>query len=95
MNAARIGNNTKNTNSEALSHLGIFSCFFCCLLFFFKLNFFSKNSLRNNIRLSNSLDADQVQHFVRVQTLCKSYQEVTLVGKKLNVTAENIFDVIF
>ena len=95
MNAVRIGNNTKNTNSEALSHLGNFSCFFVVCYFFSNSTFFAKKSLRNNIRLSNSLDADQVQRFVRVQTLCKSYQEVTLVGKKLNVTAENIFDVIF
>ena len=73
----------------------IFHAFFVVCYFFFKLNFFAKNSLRNNIRLSNSLDADQVQQFVRVQTVCKSYQKVTLVGKELNATAENIFDVIF
>ena len=38
---------------------------FCCLLIFFKINFFGKNSFRNTIRVSNSLDPDQAQCFVR------------------------------
>ena len=33
------------------------------LLIFFNINF-SKNYLRNSIRVSNSLDPDQAQHFV-------------------------------
>ena len=37
---------------------------FCCLLIFFKINFFSKNSFRNTIRVSNSSDPDQARHFV-------------------------------
>ena len=36
---------------------------FCRLLTFFKIIFF-KNSFRNTIRLSNSLDPDQARHFV-------------------------------
>ena len=31
---------------------------------FFKINFFLKNSFRNTISLSNSLDPDQARHFV-------------------------------
>ena len=38
--------------------LGNFSCFFCHLLTFY-INFFSKNSLRNTLRVSISLDPDQ------------------------------------
>ena len=42
--------------------LGNFACFFCRLLSF-KINF-SKNSLRNTIRVSNGLDPDKARHFV-------------------------------
>ena len=38
--------------------LGNFSCSFCRLLIFFKINFF-KNSIRNTIKVSNSFDPDQ------------------------------------
>ena len=41
--------------------LGKFS-FFCLLLILFNLN--SKESSRNTLRMSNSLDRDQAQHFV-------------------------------
>ena len=37
--------------------------FFCHPLIFFKINFL-KNSCRSTVRVSNSLDPDQVQHFV-------------------------------
>ena len=43
--------------------LGKFSCFYCQLLTFSKLTF-SKNSSRNTIRVSNSLDPDQDRHSV-------------------------------
>ena len=43
---------------------GDFSCFFVICRFFFKISF-SKNSFRNIIRVSNSLDPDQVLRFVR------------------------------
>ena len=36
---------------------------FCCLLIFFKINF-KKKYFSNTIRVSNSLDPDQAQHFV-------------------------------
>ena len=33
-------------------------------VFFFKINFFLQNSFTDTIRVSNSLDPDQGQHFV-------------------------------
>ena len=45
-----------------LCMLGNFSCFRCRLLTFSKFTF-SKNSLRNTIRVSNRLDPDQDPHF--------------------------------
>ena len=42
---------------------GVFFMTFCRLLTFFKINFF-KNSLRNTIRILNSLDPDQAGHSV-------------------------------
>ena len=44
--------------------------------------------------MSNSLDPDQAQHFVgpdRVQTVCKSYQQMTKVatgGKTVNMNKQ-------
>ena len=35
-----------------------------CMLLLSTADFFSKNSFRNTIRVSNSLDQDQDQHFV-------------------------------
>ena len=37
---------------------------FCCLWISFKINFFSKKSCSNTIRVSNSLDPDQARCFV-------------------------------
>ena len=51
---------------------------FCRLLIFKKISF-SKNSFRDAIRDSNSLDQDQDQHFV-VPDLgpnCKDHQQIT------------------
>ena len=42
---------------------GNFSMFFCRMVIFSKSTF-SKNSFRNTIRVSNSLDLDQAKHFV-------------------------------
>ena len=42
----------------SLCMLTHFSCFCCCLLTFFKINFFKK-SIRNTIRMSKGLDPDQ------------------------------------
>ena len=47
-----------------LSMLGNLSCFCSLLLTFFKINFFQKNSFRNTIRVSNSLDPDEDRHSV-------------------------------
>ena len=44
--------------------LGNFACFFVVCRLFFKIIIFSKNSFRNTIRLANSLDPNQAQHFV-------------------------------
>ena len=44
------------------SHAGKIFIFFCLLLILFNLN--SKESSRNTLRMSNSLDRDQAQHFV-------------------------------
>ena len=41
-----------------------FFMLFCCLLIFFKINFF-ENSFRNTIWMSNRLNPDQAPHFVR------------------------------
>ena len=59
---------------------------FCRLLIFFKINFLKKNSLRNTIKMSNSLDLDQAQRLsglIWIQTVCKGYQQTTLVDKDL------------
>ena len=45
--------------------------------FFTKLPF-SKNSFRNRIRFSNSLDPDK--DLILVQTVCKVYQQMTKVA---------------
>ena len=44
--------------------LGSFHAFLLSADFFSKSTF-SKNYFKNNIRVSNSLDPDQAQHFVR------------------------------
>ena len=64
---------------------GNFACFFVVRCFFQKSTF-SKNSFKITIRMSNSLDPDQARHFVGLiwgQTVCKGYQQTTLVGKEL------------
>ena len=43
---------------------GKYCMLFCCLLIFFSKSTFLKNSFRNTLRISNSLDPDQGQHFV-------------------------------
>ena len=59
--------------------LGNFAHFFVVCCFFSKLTF-PKNSFRNMIRVSNSLDPDQVQHFVGpdLGPIYKGYQQTTL-----------------
>ena len=50
-------------DTSTLCMLDNFSCFCCPLLTFFKI-IFSKNSLRNTIRVSNGFDPDQDRHSV-------------------------------
>ena len=44
--------------------LGNFACFYVVCHFFFKFKVL-KNSYRNMIRVSNSLEPDQAKHYVR------------------------------
>ena len=61
-------------------------------MFFFKINFFKKffKDYHQMIRVSNSLDPDQARHFVgpdlgpNCLQNCKSYQQMTKVGKDLS-----------
>ena len=52
---------------------------------FIKNYFFSKNSFKNTIRVSNNLDPDQARHYVGpdLGPKCLGYQQTTLVGKEL------------
>ena len=57
---------------------------FCCLIIFSK-SFF--NSFRNTVRVSNSLDPDQVGFSFRpdlgTKLFVKGCQQMTLIGKEL------------
>ena len=73
--------------------------FFCCLRIFSKLTFSKKKkSFRNNIRVSNSLYPDQVQHFVvpDLGSNClQSYQQTTKVstsGERVKHTVKDHFE---
>ena len=51
-----------------------------------KKSTFSKNSFRNTIRESNSLDTirpNKMLGLIWIQSVCKGYQQKTLVGKEL------------
>ena len=63
--------------------------FVVCCCYFFQNHLFSKNSLRNTIRVSNSSDPHQARQFVWPDlgaNVCKSYQQTTLVGKEFTLT---------
>ena len=65
------------------------ACFFV-FYFFLKIKF-SKYYFRNTIRVSNSwiqIRPDKPSGLIRVQTVCKYYQQTTLVAKELNVHTE-------
>ena len=69
------------------SLLRVYSVCVCFRRLFSLIKIFSNNSSKNTIRLSKSLDPDQARHSVRpdlVQTVCKGYEQTTLVGKELN-----------
>ena len=64
-----------------------FCMLFCSLLDFFKIYFF-KNSSRNIIKVSDSLDPDQFVSFW-VQTVFKGYQQMTN-EKNMHVQLSNV-----
>ena len=65
-----------------MSLLGNFSCFKLLLSAdFFSISTFLKISFRNTIKVTNSLDPDQAQHFVGPDldpNFFKGYQQTTL-----------------
>ena len=65
-------------------HAGYFSCFYCRLLSFFKINFFQKFFQKNY--QSNVLDSDQ-SVLIWVQTVCKGYR---LIKKKLPLARKEL-----
>ena len=70
-----------------LSTLGNFACFFCRLLVFTKIIFFSVKSFRNTIRMSTSLDPDQAHHFVKPKLLffsVKSFRKTIRMSTSLD-----------
>ena len=71
--------------SELFANWVVLNAFLSSADFLQKLTL-SKNSLRNTIRVSNSLDPDQTQHFVEPDlgaNCLQGYQQTTLVGKEL------------
>ena len=63
---------------------------FFVVCWFFSKSIFSKHSFGNTIRVSNSLDPDQARNFVGlicVKTVCKCYQQITLVGEEFIIYA--------
>ena len=59
---------------------------FCRLLIFFNVTFFSKNSFGNNISVKTvwiQIGPNVLSGLILVQTICKGYQQMTLVGKEL------------
>ena len=57
-----------------------FACFFLLSVFFFHINFF-KNSFKNTIGMSNSLDSHQAQHFVWADLGSKCLQRLAADAK--------------
>ena len=57
--------------------LNNFACFFKSADFFFSKWSFTKNSFRNTIRVSNSLDPDQAWHFVGPDLVQKCLQNLS------------------
>ena len=50
---------------------------------------FSQNSFRNSLKVSNSLDLDQVEKLfglIWTQTVCKGYQQITEVSKVFHMS---------
>ena len=50
---------------------------------------FSQNSFRNSLKVSNSLDLDQVKELfglIWIQTVCKGYQQMTEFSKVFHMS---------
>ena len=79
------------SNCLTLCPLGILDVFLSSADFFSK-SIFSKISFRNTIRVSSSLGPDDLG-LIWVQTVCRGYQQVILVGKDLkwNLPNDNPF----
>ena len=87
---SRFGTNRMRKNTLTLCMLRNFHDF-CRLLNCLKINFFFRKFLRITIRAANSLGPGQVRplsDLIWIQTACKGYQQMTLVGKELNSHAE-------
>ena len=67
---------TVSISHLSLSMLGNFHAFVVVCSLFSKFTF-SKNSFRNTIDVSNCLDPDRMSVLIRVQTVCKGYQQTT------------------
>ena len=103
LNYHQISSNTHLNSSPhkmnvSLPHcmLGNFSCFFVVCWYFLKSAFW-KNSFRNTVRMSNSLDPDQASDDLSgriwVQTVCLGYQQTTLVDNELIIHFNNLVSV--
>ena len=69
----------------SLCKLGNFSCFHFC-----PLSFFSKNSSKNTIRVSNSIGLDHAR--CCVQTVCKCYQQtIKIAASKAKKELNDVF----
>ena len=77
--------------------LGMLTNFLCSfsLSEFFENSTFAKNSFRNTIRVSNSLDPDVVSGLIWAQTVYIDYHKTTLVGKALNDKGINCSAVLY
>ena len=71
----------KNGCTHCLLGRYIFISWFFVVCWIFSKSIFLKNSFRNTIRVSNSLDPDQAEVFwglILVQTVCKGFQQTTV-----------------
>ena len=64
VNSIRHHQTYKVVSLLTLCIMGNCLCFLSSAVFFFKKQLFRKNYFRKTIRVSNSLDPDQVRHFV-------------------------------
>ena len=61
---------------------------FCCLLIFFKINFFQKilSGIPSECQtVWIQIRPEIILGLILLQTVCKGYQQTTLLGKELNM----------